>query len=228
MAAARAAGLDVTGIDWDSNAAQVGKEVLGLETIFPLSIEDYVERRSGETFDVVSFFEVLEHQDNPVGFLRQVRQLVKPGGYIALSVPNRNRWQMGLDVTDLPPNHLTRWNPEVLTAFLRREGFEVVTLREEPISLRRTASMLSAAMPTGLGRMVMGGASPNSTEMAENPRQALATLEKQSRFGRNHIGGFLIRCKNGASFLPAVVCWPFLRWKGYRGVYMYCLARRKA
>jgi 2-polyprenyl-3-methyl-5-hydroxy-6-metoxy-1,4-benzoquinol methylase len=225
MAAARSAGLDVTGIDWDSNAATVGKEVLGLETIFPLSIEEYVKRNSGDRFDIVSFFEVLEHQDNPRGFIAQVRSLLKPGGHIAVSVPNRNRWQKGLDLTDLPPNHLTRWNPEVLTAFVRREGFEILSLREEPIGLRRTASMLSAAMPTGLGRMVMGGAPPNSTEVAENPEQALATLQKQSRSGRSRLGSLLIRCKNGVFFLPAAVCWPFLRWKGYRGVYMYCLAR---
>jgi len=225
MAAARAIGLDVTGIDWDSNAAQVGKQALGLETIFPLSIEEYVTKNAGETFDIVSFFEVLEHQDNPTVFLSQVRRLVKPGGHIALSVPNRNRWQKGLDVTDLPPNHLTRWNPAVLMTFLRRGGFEIVSLREEPISLRRTASMLSAAMPTGIGRMVMGGAPPNSTEVAENPVRALDTLQKQSQSGRSRLGSFLIRCKNDAFFLPALACWPLLRWKGYRGVYMYCLAR---
>jgi 2-polyprenyl-3-methyl-5-hydroxy-6-metoxy-1,4-benzoquinol methylase len=61
MAAARAAGFDVTGIDWDSNAAKVGKEVLGLETIFPLSLEESSEKQSGEPFAVVSFFEVLSH-----------------------------------------------------------------------------------------------------------------------------------------------------------------------
>jgi SAM-dependent methyltransferase len=225
MSAARAAGLDVTGIDWDSNAVQVGNEVLGLQTIYPLSIEEYAEKNSGATFDVVSFFEVLEHHDNPTQFLAHVRRLLKPGGYIALSVPNRNRWQKGLDITDLPPNHLTRWNPKVLTAFLRREGFEIVSLREEPISLRRTALMLSAAMPTGLGRMVMGGAPPNSTEVAENTELALATLTKQARSGRGRFGNFLIRCKNGAFILPALFCWPLLRWRGYRGVYMYCLAR---
>jgi 2-polyprenyl-3-methyl-5-hydroxy-6-metoxy-1,4-benzoquinol methylase len=227
MAAARVAGLDVTGIDWDSNAAQVGKEVLGLESIFPISIEEYVEKRAGETFDVVTFFEVLEHQDNPTGFLAQVRRLLKPGGHIALSVPNRNRWQKGLDLTDLPPNHLTRWSPKALVAFLQREGFEIVSLREEPISLAWTASMLSAAVPTGLGRMVMGGAPPNSTEVAESPQQALSALSRQARSGRARFGNFLIRCKNSAFILPALVCWPLLRWSGYRGVYMYCLARPK-
>jgi SAM-dependent methyltransferase len=227
MAAARAAGFDVTGIDWDSKAIQMGKEVLGLEKIFPLSIEEFAERNSGEKFDVVSFFEVLEHQDDPAGFLSQVRRLVKPGGHIALSVPNRNRWQKGMDVTDLPPNHLTRWNPEVLTAFLRRHGFEIISCREEPLSLRRTAAMLSAAMPTGLARAVLGGAPPNSNEVAENPQQARATWEKQARFGRSRIASFLVQCKNNAFFLPALVCWPYLRARGDPGIYLYCLAQGK-
>ena len=227
MAAARVQGLDVTGIDWDTKAIQTGKEILGLEKIFPLSIEEYAEKNSSEIFDVVSFFEVLEHQDDPVGFLSQVRRLVKPGGYIALSVPNRNRFQKGLDTTDLPPNHLTRWNPKVLTSFLQSHGFEIVSCREEPLSLRRTATMLSSAMPTGLARAVLGGAPPDSTQVAENPQQARATWEKQTRFGRNRIASILVWCKNSAFFLPALLCLPVLRAKGYPGIYLYCLAQRK-
>jgi 2-polyprenyl-3-methyl-5-hydroxy-6-metoxy-1,4-benzoquinol methylase len=227
MAAARVTGFDVTGIDWDSNAVQKGKNVLGLDKIFALSIEEYAERNRGEKFDVVSFFEVLEHQDDPIGFLNQVRQFVRPNGYIALSVPNRNRWQKGMDVTDLPPNHLTRWNPEVLASFLQRHGFEVVSCREEPISLRRTATMLSSAMPTGLARAVMGGAPPNSTEVAENPDRARETWKRQARFGKNLIASVLVRCKNNAFFLPALVCWPCLRAMGRPGIYLYCLAQWK-
>jgi len=227
IVAARSQGFDVTGIDWDTKAIQIGKEVLGLEKIFPISIEEYTEKNSGEIFDVVSFFEVLEHQDDPVGFLSQVRRLVKPGGYIALSVPNRNRFQKGLDTTDLPPNHLTRWNPKALTGFLRGHGFEIISCREEPLSLRRTATMLSAAMPTGLARVALGGPPPNSTDVAENPQWARATWEKQSRFGRNSITSVLVGCKNNAFLLPALLCWPFLRAKGYPGIYLYCLAQRK-
>ena len=227
MAAARAQGYDLTGIDWDTKAIQTGKDVLGLKKIFPLSIEQYAEKNSGETFDIVSFFEVLEHQDDPVEFLSQVRRIVKPGGYIALSVPNRNRFQRGLDTTDLPPNHLTRWNPKVLTDFLRRQGFEIVSCREEPLSLRWAATMMSAAMPTGLARVVLGGKQPNSTDVAENPHRARATWEKQARFGRSRITSVLVRCKNNAFYLPALVCLPFLRARGYRGIYLYCLAKMK-
>ena len=225
MAAAREQGFEVTGIDWDTKAIQTGKQVLGLECIFPLSIEEYAEKISGKQFDIVCFFEVLEHQDDPVRFLSQVRQLVKPGGYIAMSVPNRNRFQKGLDTTDLPPNHLTRWNPIVLTAFLRRHGFEIVNCHEERLSLRWTATMLSAAMPTGLARAILGGAPPNSTDVAENPQKAQATWIKQARFGRSRITSVLVRCKNNAFFLPALLCWPFLRARGYPGAYLYCLAQ---
>jgi SAM-dependent methyltransferase len=227
MAAARAQGYDVTGIDWDTKAIQTGKEVLDLKKIFPLSIEEFAEKKSGERFDVVSFFEVLEHQDDPVGFLSQVRRLVKPGGYIALSIPNRNRFQKGLDTTDLPPNHLTRWNPQVLTAFLLRQGFEIISCREEPLSLSRTALMLSAAVPTGLARAVLGGTQPNSTDVAENPDKARETWKEQERFGRSRLTSVLVRCKNSAFFLPAIFCLPFLRAKGYPGIYLYCLAKLK-
>jgi len=227
MAAARAVGFDVSGIDWDSKAVQMGRDVLGLEKIFPLSIEEFTGGNRSQKFDVVSFFEVLEHQDDPVGFLSQVRQLVKPGGYIALSVPNRDRWEKGMDITDLPPNHLTRWNPKVLTAFLHRCGFETISVREEPIGLRRTAAMLSAAVPTGLVRVLLGGSPPNSTELAENPQQVRDVWERQSRFGRNHIVSFLLKCKNCAFILPALLFWPYCRAKHRPGVYLYCLAQWK-
>jgi len=227
MAVARAQGYDVAGIDWDTKAIQTGKEVLDLKRIFPMSIEEYAEENSGETFDVVSFFEVLEHQDDPVGFMSQVRRLVKPGGYIALSVPNRNRFQKGLDTTDLPPNHLTRWNPEVLKKFLGRQGFEIISCQEEPLSLRRTALILSAAVPTGLARAVLGGTQPNSTEVAENPEKARAAFKEQERLGKSLITTVLIWCKNSAFFLPAIFCLPLLRAKGYPGIYLYCLAKLK-
>ena len=227
MAAARSEEYDVTGIDWDTRTIQTGKEVLKLKNIFPLSIEEYAEKKSGETFDVVSFFEVLEHQDDPVGFLSQVRRLVKPGGSIALSVPNRNRFQKGLNTTDLPPNHLTRWNPEVLTIILRSQGFEIISCGEEPLSLSCAALMSSVAAPAGLARAILGGTQPNSTDVAENPEKARETWKGQERFGRSRIASVLVWCKDAAIILPALFCLPLLRAKSLPGIYLYCLAQLK-
>src|SRR5580704_14188447 len=44
-------------------------------------------------FDVVGLFDVIEHLDDDVGVLRQLRQLVKPGGALMLTVPaDPNLW----------------------------------------------------------------------------------------------------------------------------------------
>jgi hypothetical protein len=56
MVAVRAHGVDATGIEWNTQVIQTGKEVLGLEKIFPLCIEEYADQYSGGIFDVVSFF----------------------------------------------------------------------------------------------------------------------------------------------------------------------------
>jgi ubiquinone/menaquinone biosynthesis C-methylase UbiE len=41
------------------------------------------------TMDVVTFFEVLEHVENERRFLEEVHRVLKPGGLIMLSVPNK-------------------------------------------------------------------------------------------------------------------------------------------
>jgi SAM-dependent methyltransferase len=44
---------------------------------------------AGETMDVITFFEVLEHVENERRFLEEVHRVLKPGGLILLSVPNK-------------------------------------------------------------------------------------------------------------------------------------------
>src|SRR5438132_718109 len=82
----------------------------------------FAAQNPGEKFDVVTFFEVLEHQAAPAEFLRSVKSCLKPRGSIALSVPNRERWLTGPDVLDYPPNHFLRWNVGVLKRFLEMQG----------------------------------------------------------------------------------------------------------
>src|SRR5882757_8075038 len=131
LSAAREVGYGVTGIELDRNAARFAKERLGLQNILPLSISEFAEQHKGERFDVVTFFEVLEHQAAPVEFLQRVSMVLKAKGTIALSVPNRERWMTAPDVLDYPPNHFLRWNVKALKRFLSAHGFEIVSLREQ-------------------------------------------------------------------------------------------------
>lgn len=41
-----------------------------------------------ESFDHVIFLETIEHVENPVAFLREMRRLLRPGGYLVVSTPN--------------------------------------------------------------------------------------------------------------------------------------------
>jgi 2-polyprenyl-3-methyl-5-hydroxy-6-metoxy-1,4-benzoquinol methylase len=70
------------GIDIDERAIDAGRAV-GRRVFF----EDPADRPKA-AFDVVTMFEVLEHVDDPVGFLTGAVAALKPGGQLIACVPN--------------------------------------------------------------------------------------------------------------------------------------------
>ena len=123
---AKRKGYKVWGIDFDKDNIKIAKERYGLENVYVMSVEKLSNKFLQEKFDIISFFEVLEHLDNLSQFIEQIKKILKPKGYIVLSVPNRDRTLDTLGEYDYPPNHLTKWNKNCLTSFLERSGFEVV------------------------------------------------------------------------------------------------------
>lgn len=129
LAHARRTGFDVYGIDLDRKSVEAAREKLGMKDVYPFSLADsigFAEER-GLKFDVVTFFEVLEHQDNPRSFLSDIKGLLSPGGYIAGSVPNRNRFLVDVErrsgVVDFPPHHFLWFSRGDLSFFFRKMGF---------------------------------------------------------------------------------------------------------
>jgi 2-polyprenyl-3-methyl-5-hydroxy-6-metoxy-1,4-benzoquinol methylase len=227
LLAARDSGYEVTGIELDRNAARFAKERLGLHNICPLTISEFVEQHAGERFDVVTFFEVLEHQAAPVEFLQKVKACVRPSGMIALSVPNRERWLTGPDVLDYPPNHFLRWNAEALRKFLNTQGFEVLSVREQPAGLRHTAQMINMALRTGMSRPVKGETSKSFRDLMQmSPDQAKAVLRAEPATLERAME-FLGRVKSAACFPLAIAAYPYVRMRGLKGTYLYCLARKR-
>ena len=227
LVAARDAGYGVTGIELDRNAARFAKERAGLARVFPLTISEFSEQHREEQFDVVTFFEVLEHQAAPIEFLQNVRKCLRPGGFLALSVPNRERWMTGPDVLDYPPNHFLRWNVAALTKFLNAQGFEVLTIREQPAGLAHTAQMINMALRTGMTR-AKAGEPPTSFRdvMQMAPEQAEAVLQAKPKI-RQRAMEALGRIKHVACFPLAAAAFPYVRMRGYKGTYMYCLAQKR-
>src|SRR5467141_1826103 len=225
LTAARDVGYDVTGIELDRKAAGFAKERVGLQRVFPLTISEFAGRHAGEKFDVVTFFEVLEHQAAPVEFLQRVSMVLKARGTLALSVPNRERWMTGPDVLDYPPNHFLRWNATALRKFLSAQGFDVLTIREQPAGLAHTAQMMHMALRTGISQAAAGEASTSFRDVMQmTPDQAEAVLRAKPTT-RQRAMSVLGRIKSAACFPLAVAAYPYVRMRGHKGTYMYCLAR---
>jgi SAM-dependent methyltransferase len=228
LAAARDVGFDVTGLELNGNAVRFAREHYGLEKVHATRPEEFRGNSDGGKgkFEVVTFFEVLEHQENPRGFLEAAKGFLKEDGYIALSVPNRNRWQKGTETLDYPPNHLTRWSPRALGNFLRRNGFEVLSMREEPLGMRRAAQVMSAGMRTRLMSRV--ATEPTPADLAEmKPAEMEEAMRKVTSGRRHRLAARLAALKVRALLPVAGAALPLLRMRGYRGLYLYCLAKRK-
>jgi len=225
MAAARAAGYTVSGTELDRNAAQFAKEKLGLPRVLGLTVSEFAEKYRGEQFDVVTFFEVLEHQASPVEFLQKVKSCVRPGGYIALSVPNRERWLTGPDVLDYPPNHFLRWNVRSLRSLLSGQGFEILSVKEQPAGVVHTAQMINMSLRTGLSVKSTGNAAASFRDVMQMaPGEAAAALQAAPTT-RQRVVQFLGRLKFMACLPMAVAAYPYIRMRRYKGTYLYFLAR---
>ncbi len=68
--------------------------------------------RHQQAFDVVVSTEVVEHQTDPRGFFSALFQVVRPGGWIFLTTPNRDRFFLRWREVqgDMPPHHFLRFN----------------------------------------------------------------------------------------------------------------------
>jgi SAM-dependent methyltransferase len=76
------------------------------------------------SFDLVAIMHVLEHVSRPVEVVRQMAEVIKPGGVLFVEVPNTLDLNMFYDV--LLFEHLYHFQPATLAWLLQREGFDVV------------------------------------------------------------------------------------------------------
>jgi len=142
------------GIDFDSNAIRACKEVFNLENCELGDVVTYADKNGGKKFNLITFFDVVEHIDNHQEFFAAVRKLIEPGGYLAMSMPY-GRGSRFFQPNDLPPRHLTRWNEDSLEFFLKTQGFTVEYCRRSPASIYFIALKLKHRfkVPVSLGVM---------------------------------------------------------------------------
>lgn len=87
------------------------------------------------SFDLIVLFQVLEHLDNPLEFLNQLKPLLKPQGRVIVTVPNARGYLRFTDtLLNMPPHHLTRWSAKTLLTLADRLGLDVTKIQCEPLA----------------------------------------------------------------------------------------------
>lgn len=218
-------GFEGYGIDFDKNSIRTAKEKFGLEHVYKTSIEEFVENQvsDGRKFDVITIFEVLEHQDNPKKLFQQIKMLLKPDGFIAGSVPNRRRPFVKLERQrnngDYPPHHFLYLSKDVLKRFLMIEGFNKISLY--PVS------PVFGNMPAYIEHLLFGGFTKNIKQRLKgytikNSNKAKLSLHELSRSNNDqnaHSINLLILLKviRDIIFLPlSLPVYLFMRIRGYQ------------
>lgn len=152
---ARERGWETLGVEPSRWAAERAKEK-GL-TVLNCSLRQ--ADLPSESFDVVTLWDVIEHLHDPLGALKKIRRILRPGGTLGLSTMNAGSFfakALGRSWPWFMRMHLYYFTPGTMTQMLKAAGFEVVATEEHRrvVSLRyfieKAASQVPAIAPLGV------------------------------------------------------------------------------
>ncbi len=125
----RERGYEPHGVEFSDTAARHARETLKL----PVAVEDFASSPIEHgRYNAIIFWHSLEHFSNPVGAVARAAEALKPGGVLAVAVPNFGSFQarlfgpkwFHLDV----PRHYFHFTEKSLEAILARHRLRVVQL----------------------------------------------------------------------------------------------------
>ena len=140
-------GVDAWGLDATTTSIETAK-ARGLQAICA-DMQKFLALEPAKKFDFVTSFHCLEHVDNPVSFMRDIKHLLKLDGGVAwISAPlspmsHEHSW---FDPLNHPPHHMSRWSMTALNKLAEVTGLNV-SLTSSPArsNIRRAARALMLA-----------------------------------------------------------------------------------
>lgn len=121
-------GKNVIGLDTSESMIRGSRDYLSSQNVDPekvqlTTVEKLIEQN--ETFDAVIMIDVLEHIDDPKGFLKLVEELLNPGGRLILSVPAHKEFY---DTRDEMLGHFLRYEKDTLLADLSVTNLKMIDI----------------------------------------------------------------------------------------------------
>ncbi len=128
----KAAGWETAGVELSSWAAGYARETFALDVITGM-LPDVADLFAPASFDVITYWDVLEHTFSPSVELQHCARLLRPDGILAINIPN---WEspdrkifgpfwIGLD----PPRHLFVFPRRNLRAYFDKFGYQEIGSR---------------------------------------------------------------------------------------------------
>lgn len=181
LAYLRSLGYEPHGVEFSDTAAWHARRKLDLDV---LTCDFLTSPHQQERFNAVVFWHTLEHFPEPVSALARASELLKPGGLIAISVPNSESLQarlfgrhwFHLDV----PRHYFHFGTRSLEALLARHRFRVVQMDHFCLEQNPYGWLQSFYNALGFDfnflYSMLKDRSARTIRLREHPFQALATL----------------------------------------------------
>lgn len=117
-------GWEISGVEPNRGAADFVEKELGISVANCLLEETDFPK---EHFDVITFWETVEHIQDPIGLLRYCYKLLKKEGVFFVSTPNIAGFEFqvaGKDHFNIgAPNHLNYFSPDTMHRLLEKAGF---------------------------------------------------------------------------------------------------------
>lgn len=144
LLAMRERGWEVCGVEPSPEAAEFARTTLKL----PVKTGDIFQIGPGLTFDVITFWDVLEHTHSPRDVLLHAHRLLGPKGLLAINVPNWASWERKLFkeswIAIDAPRHLYHFTPDTLNSMLQVCGFEVIEMGTNAPVMNPASNLLRA------------------------------------------------------------------------------------
>lgn len=123
---AKQLGAEVHGVEYSRFASREAQKKFP-NKVFSGFLEQANYKRS--FFDVITLIDVIEHVENPIKQMREVKRILKQNGLIIVVTPNleslwskllKNKW------TNLKEEHIFYFTPSSLQLLIKKSGFEVL------------------------------------------------------------------------------------------------------
>ena len=121
---ARAAGWEPVGVETPEFAARYAADHTGCP-VHAGTLQNAAFPH--ESFDVVTLMDVIEHVQEPLGMMREIYRVLRPGGIVFIVTPNFGSifvWLYGTKAYAVwPDDHVVYFQPSTMTKLLREAGF---------------------------------------------------------------------------------------------------------